>query len=355
MTITNPQTSPSRGGLIGWGVLLIVVGAMLSVFLLGSAVAYLGIIEQDLLTASTPSVRRQATPKAPPVDATAVVGAIALVAAAGGFLWTGIASCLGRRWVRPIVMIGSVSLMVVGLIAVVTTLLSIPHLMDRVNERFWEPRGGTSPIPGAVLSVILIRLSLSAIFMILVPWLMYLFYASGRTREALDVLDPRVLWTDRMPVAALGWTLFVGVIGIFLLASARMPILPTFGTLLTGAGAIIAACVLGGGLVWAATLCFRGERAGWATAFVLLVVTRGITAVYYWIGGAPVSPGAKTAEDVQNLWARHGALVPEWLPAIMATFDTLLVIIFGLYVGRYFVRRDGARVLESKPTATGAP
>jgi hypothetical protein len=343
-----------RGGLIAWGVVLIVLGTILSLFLIGSLVGYLGLVEQDLLGAPAAGQRRGgARPAAPQLDFLAGIGIVAMALVTAGLLWTGIASCLGRRWVRPVIMIFCVAIIVTGLMEVVTTLLSIPHLLERVDERFFQQRAAV-PTSGAVLTVILIRLGLSAAFMVVLPWFMFRFYASDRTRSALDELDPRRLWTDRLPVAALGWTCFAGFVGLFLLASAKKPILPAFGTLLTGTSAVVVSCVLGVALVWSATLCFRGERAGWATSFVLLVVARLATAVYFWMGGAPVNPAATTAEEVQLLWNRNGALVPEWLPALMATLDSVVVALFGLYVARYF--RGGYRfgLLRDRSDATAA-
>ena len=100
-------------------------------------------------------------------------------------------------------MILSAAIIFTGLMQLVITLLSIPHVLERVDERFFQQRD-VVPTSGAVLTVILIRLGIAAAFMVVAPWFMFRFYASERTRTAMDELDPRRLWTDRLPVAALG-------------------------------------------------------------------------------------------------------------------------------------------------------
>lgn len=343
------RAAARRGGLIGWGVLLIVLGAILCVAIVITLLAYVGAVEQNLVGASAPRRSRSSNP--PRMELEVLLGFVILTVTGAGLLWTGIGSCLARRWVRPVVVIGSLLFLLLCLLASVAGLMVIPALLERVDESF--ARRSQGPTSGDVLAVAGIRFTILFGIGVFLPWLIFRFYSSPKTRQALDVLDPRRLWTDRCPLPVLGWAAFAGLSGVLLLLALFSPALPAFVVLLTGAPAVIVITILAIFLLWCALLCYRLDRLGWIVSFALLVLLRVSTVVFFWTGGSLADSGKSVVVPAINLSRRQVAeWVPDWIPITVGCLEILVVMGFGLYAARFFTSAYRVGLVRDKGDET---
>lgn len=320
---------------------MIVIGAIVCAAIAIGFLFFAGALEQNLLGSAAQRKRAGSPPR---LELEALIGLIVLAIIGAGLLWTGIGSCLARRWVRPIVVIASVIVLLACLLGIVANLLLLPALLARVDEAL--VRRSQGPTSGTVLTVVGIRMAIIFGVGVLLPWLMYRFYLGDKTRRALDVLDQRRLWTDRCPLPVLGWSAFVALMSVLLLLALVSPNLPAFVVVLTGAPAIIAITILAIGLLWSASLCYRLDRLGWIVSFVLLLLMRASTAVLYWSGSGSQTDGGSPA---MTIWGRQAAeIAGDWLPAVMASLEALVVLGFGLYVAKFFAQEYRTGIIRAR-------
>jgi hypothetical protein len=333
-----------HGGLVGWGVLLIVLGTLLCLSVVTEIFASAAAMEEHMLQPPTDVVRQRTVPSHDAdVDAVLIIGMVVAGAAGTGLLWTGIASCVARRWVRPIVMIFSMLTLIVVLLGVVANLLSLPELLKRVDETTLTRHRG--PTSGAVLSIECLQLAVVLGVGVVLPWIIFRFYASAQTRQALKILDARPSWTDRCPIPILGWAIFVGLMGISMLLNLFHPAVPAFTVVVMGSGAIIAGSIIGVALLWSALLCYRMDRLGWMVSLFILAILRISTATYYWTGGEP-------ADILQAaFWHEHQNVVPHWVIAVMSTVEACALIGYGVFVERYFKAKYQVGLISSGSAA----
>ena len=324
------DVSPRRAGLVAWGVVLVVLGAIAGVCVILAVAAYGGALNAFMAGAG----RRGRPPSVPVLDALTLLGLFLLTAIAVGGVWTGIASCQARRWVRPIVMIASVAVGTFWLIQAVGDLLLLPTLLDKLSQATFERQRHELPSLGTVLGVQTLRVGLMLGLGVVVPWMAYRFYASPQTVDLLDRTDAHLRWTDRLPVGTLGWTLLSGLVGVSLLLSLTRPTLTAFVVVLRGQEAIIGLSVLGILLLWAAVMCYRGERTGWIVSLVLLIALRASLTYYLAAVGTPYDLLPATPTNAAG--ERAESVVPAWHPAVMAGLELAAIALLGLRVARQF-------------------
>jgi MFS family permease len=238
-----------KGGLIGWGVVLIVLGAL-----------------SGCLTLAIPLALATAGMAPSPRPANYIAGMIISIVLYGGttavLLTLGIGSVRCRRWVRPLVMILATAAIVAGVSALITIALLLPHLGDMA--------AGTPQ--QQVLIGGIIGLAILAVLLIALPAWMLVFYRSEDTRATLNYFDPQPRWTDRMPTHVLGWSLGVVLSALLLIPVHFQPGIAAFGTLISGPVAHVAVAAVWIGLLVSGWLCLRQRRVGWAISMTLVLV-----------------------------------------------------------------------------------
>ena len=137
-----------------------------------------------------------------------VTGLLYYCIAAVVLIWTGVGSCTGKRWVRPIVLIGSVASIYFGIGTVIGT-LAVFLITSHTRS---TPATSSS----FFLMGILIAVGFEALVLLVLPSAMFWFYIKAQTREVLQSLDltPRH-WTDGIPVPLLGWAIAWFVFGLY--------------------------------------------------------------------------------------------------------------------------------------------
>jgi hypothetical protein len=142
---------------------------------------------------------------------------------------------------------------------------------------------GTPPLPAAAyIAIAIFTTAISLLIYIVLPVLLVWFYRSQDVRRTLEYYDPAARWTDRCPIPVLGmsmWSL-LGCAGCMM--SGVYLMVPVFGTILTGVGAVVALLAVAATFAISAVLIFRLRIVGcwmnvaltallWASAVITFV------------------------------------------------------------------------------------
>lgn len=252
----QPAFRGRKGGLIGFGVVLIIMGAFCG---LGAAMIPFVLFMASL--APPGSVPQQ--------DVRGMImGGIMYALLAALFVTTGIGSIRCRRWVRPIMQIVAWTWLATGVASMAMMLLLLPQMA--------VPPGaaGTAPpnLPaGFMYGILAITLLFLSIFYIGLPALLAWFYRRADVQQTLDFYDPGPAWTDRCPTAVLGLSLGMWLAAAMTLFSLLYNFMPFFGFLLTGWSAAVALVVTALLTAYAAWASFQCRPAGWWASTLILV------------------------------------------------------------------------------------
>jgi hypothetical protein len=343
-------TATRRGGLMAWGIVLIAIGALAAIVLLVGVFIWLSDVETSL--AQTPAAARARAsaarrsgatpaPRPPTITAATAAGMLMALAAAASMVWVGIASCLARRWVRPVVVAVSGIVVAFGLMNFLGMWLTLPGLLDAMRTP--GTRGPAAMNPLTFVLMFAIRAAVVLAVGACVPYLLLRYYRDPRTAQLLDYLDPRITWLDRRPIPVLAWAMLCALMALSTAVRLAQPVLPAFTTVLRGAPAIIGLSVIAVLLAWGTWLCVRVDRFGWMLTFLVLVALRVSTAMFLWTGGAVADlsfdggGGAAAATAAGSMTrASRPALPADWVPQVLTTVELLALAAFGLYVARFF-------------------
>ncbi|MDB6126979.1 MAG: hypothetical protein JWM35_875, partial [Verrucomicrobia bacterium] len=239
----QPAYKNRRAGLIVFGVLEILLGAMCGLFIplviFGQAMA----------------ARHQGAAKVPSLlPVVLVYGFIAIV-----FVTLGIGSVRCRRWARAL-------LLCIGWIGLCVGIFSLPVMwfaLDGLGQQLAAQ--GRSVPPGVLVFVKIFAAATSLLIYILIPGALVLFYRSRQVRLTCEALDPVPSWTDRCPIPVLCLCVLTafGSLSVFATLFMYGAAFPMFGTIVQGWAArllwIAVAAFMGG-----ATLgLFRLKRSTW--------------------------------------------------------------------------------------------
>ena len=273
--VTAPASASAPGdrsaGLILFGVLQLGVGAICALIALAVAAAM--------------STNPQAVSGAPSTAALAPTLVVYGVAA-GYFVSVGVGSIRRRRWARALSAAVGALWLLFGVVGAIVALLAIPKLLVLVppsQEKLFV--GGTS--------------AFAAFFLVALPLAIFLFYKSDRTRETCELRDPRIRWTDRVPLPVLALIILMGFASISLLIGLTNPVLPMMGTILSGGPAAIAMLALSGLCAFLTVQLYRLKESAWWT-LVLLQVIGGIIAAV-----------TLARIDINEVYRQTGLLTPQ--------------------------------------------
>src|SRR5260221_9520661 len=114
-----------RGGLITYGVISIVIGAMAGCM---AAMMPIALMTMRMTPMRTPGATTKVAIAAPPPLATRMIVEGMLVYLVGSlfFIWLGIASCKCRRWVRPVILSLTWPVLIIGSLAMGMMAFLIP-------------------------------------------------------------------------------------------------------------------------------------------------------------------------------------------------------------------------------------
>jgi hypothetical protein len=175
-------------------------------------------------------------------------------------VWLGIGSLLCKRWARVLLLIGSWSLLLGGIISIAFFILFARDIYP-----------ATMPDSIALFSMVFTLLIL-AIFAIALPLTMVLFYGSSNVKATCMARDPHTRWTDTCPLPVLATSLWLGLssLSVLIIPVIYRSVLPCFGILIRGTPATLMLMVgmaLGFYLTWAT---YRLKMSAW---WIMLLVS----------------------------------------------------------------------------------
>lgn len=253
-----------RGGLLASGIILILSGGLVAL-----------VIPLVLLGAV---MTRKATGSAMPVGSY-FLSIITYSFLAVLLVTLGIGSIQVRRWARALVLIVSSVWLAGGILVTVliTAILPASFMMGVRQSASMNPNA-PSP-PAALIAVILtFIIVLFAVFLIVLPLALVLFYPTNNVAETFHHRDPQQRWTDRCPLPVLAISLlFACASPYYLFMTFTTPLFPFFGRYLTGVPGGIGCALLSGLDAYLAFSLFRLQLAGWWIA-VGSIVLRSVSA-----------------------------------------------------------------------------
>jgi len=250
-----------HGGLIGFGILVILIGCVCALFV------PLMILAQTMSARTTGSVH----PMPSMVPVVMVYAVLAVV-----FISLGIGSTMARRWARALLLILASAWLVTGIFMDFVMAVFLPKVFAHI------PAGG-EPMPDATRAVMTIfMLGVFSVVFVILPGLLVLFYRSPHVKATCEARDPVTRWTDAcpLPVLALSFFLGYGAVWMIFMLTTYHSVMPFFGRLLSG--------VPGGTLIllhialwiYCAWAIYHLKPAGWwivLIAFGVLLVSSVLT------------------------------------------------------------------------------
>ena len=198
----------------------------------------------------------------------------------------GIGSIRKRRWARALALVVSWIWLISGVISGAMLILVMPHIMVLV------------PVSAARMVTVFIT-ALVAFFYIILPFVFILFYGREDVRATVETNDTKVRWTDRAPLPVLGVSLVLAFGAVVLIANAARPVIPLFGTVLTGAPATLTVLALAALFAFVAVQLYRLKESAWWTLVLLQL-----------IGGAFAAVTLARA-DMNRVYEQMGVMTPQ--------------------------------------------
>ncbi|MGD1017806.1 MAG: hypothetical protein ABSA12_00665 [Verrucomicrobiia bacterium] len=210
-----------HGGLIGFGILVILIGCLCALFV---PLMILGQMMAAKTTGATTNLRTML----PAVMVYAVMSVV--------FIWLGIGSTMARRWARAL-------LLILGWVWLLTGVLMEFFMAIFLPKAFAHVPSGGQPMSQATQAVaIIVALGFVSVMFVVLPGLLVLFYRSPHVKATCQARDPVTRWTDAcpLPVLALSLLLAYGAVWMALMMLVYNSVMPFFGLLVSGLpGAIV--------------------------------------------------------------------------------------------------------------------
>lgn len=322
-----PDYQDRRGGLIGFGICVILLGVFFALMVPISLLGQFAVARQS-------GGAMNAAVVAP--------GLLLFTALAGGCVCLGVGSIQAKRWARALLLIFGWFWLCVGVAA---TVIAVPTLR---SMDFAAHSGGQQLPPGAENVAKTIAFGLLVLMYLVVPIVLICFYGSRNVRLTCEHRDPVERWTDRCPLPVLACCLLQVYGGVSTLLSAPSGALPLAGEMLAGPAAWIFLSAIAAFLFYAAVGFYRLRHRIWLVYTVVMTIL-GISGLasfaqvnlvdYYRATG--LTP--EQLAQVQNSPFAQGKTL-LWLIA------TALALYLGylLYLRKYFVAaREDDAVSES--------
>ncbi len=212
-------------GLLIFGILTVLGGV-----LCGLMVLFLGF---SLSLPSRPGVPAQSLQMLLPAMAIYSLAAV-------GCIWLGVGSIMKRRWARALLLIGSWSGLIVGVISFIFIGISLPEIQKTMRASMPEASPALQMVPLIIMGVTML------IFYVLLPGSWLLFYRGRNVKATCEHYDSVIRWTDHCPLPVLGLAVWLGisVVSCFVMVFGNVAVLPFFGMFIYGTPAIAATAVL---------------------------------------------------------------------------------------------------------------
>jgi len=242
-----------HGGLIGFGILVTIIGCFCALFvpmmILGQAIS--------ARTTGTASDPRMMLP-----------GMLMYAALAVVFIWLGIGSTMARRWARALLLILAWTWLLTGVLMMFFMAVFLPKAFANM------PSGGHPMSDAAQAVVIIFTLGFTGVLFVILPGVLVLFYRSPHVKATCEARDPVVRWTDACPLPVLALSLFLayGAFWMVVMMLLYRAVMPFFGYLLSGLPGGILMLALTALWVYCTWATYHLKSAGWWIVLITFAV-----------------------------------------------------------------------------------
>ncbi|HTS19462.1 MAG TPA: hypothetical protein VMP11_17940 [Verrucomicrobiae bacterium] len=304
-------------GLIGFGVLVILIGCACAV-----------LVPLMIVGQTMSATRNGASPEFRPIlPAILMYAGLAVL-----FVSLGIGSTMARRWARALLLILSWAWLIVGVLTMLAMAIFLPAAFVRVPSS-----GG----PAAMVVVMLFMLGFLSVFFLILPGILLLFYRSPHVKATCEARDPVPRWTDAcpLPVLALSLLFVYGAVWMGVILLCYRGVMPFFGYLCSGlpGGALILLLIA----VWlyCAWATYHLNPTGWWTAFAaiaLLLISTVLT--FSRVDLMEVYRQMGYSERQIELLQRYNYFTNQNMLVFIA-ISSMPFLVYLLFVKRYFRQR----------------
>jgi len=246
--VSSPDYRDRQAGLIIFGIILVLMGGLC---FLAIPMMFLGVAMSSRTIGAEAISMQMVLP-----------GAFMYAGVAVAMIWLGIGSIVCRRWARTLILIGAALWLVGGSEGFIVSMLMYPQML--------EASPTSASVPPVMMNVIMaISMSINAVIFVVIPLVLTLFYKSPHVKATCEARDPKVRWTDTRPLPILALAVILGMSVFVMPMGCINPVLPFFGTYLTGLPAVAVLLALSFGYGYAAISTFKLKIAGWWTALML--------------------------------------------------------------------------------------
>jgi hypothetical protein len=319
-TVQSSGFKDMKTGLLVFGILEIICGVFCALTI---PFMIVGMIASAFLDDSTAAGLRPTM---------MIPGVLFYLVGAVWFIWMGIGSIKARRWARALLLVTSWIWLVGGIVGLITLLLFMPDMFEKIGENEQMPAGAAIFMKYAMIGFM-------AVFYVIIPVVLVLFYGNKNVKATCEFRDPQVRWTDKCPLPVLALSLIFGFwAGSILFMGFYGFAIPFFGFILSGVGGAAAGLVvmlLSGYIAWGT---YRLNIKAWWGA-VLLIVGWAVSASITFSRVSMLDYYEKMNFPEQQLDAIKQYSIPQGYT--MALFAGLWLVGFLgylLYTRRYFVR-----------------
>jgi hypothetical protein len=319
-----------RGGLIAFGILQIILGLICA------------LIVPFMVLGTRMSAGVSPNASVPQPDTRMMIPMLLFyLLLAVWLIWMGIGSVMARRWARALVLVVSWLWLIVGVMAMASMVFIMPGMYTQMNR--------TGQMPDAMMAIFkAVMFGFLAVFYVIIPAVLVLFYGSRHVRATCESRDPTVRWTDRCPLPVLAlslmavfWACCLPTIGIYGWT------LPFFGLIVTGAAGAVVALVSIVLLVYVAWGTYRLDIKAWWCA-VAMVIAWGLSA-----GMTFSRASLMEFYEKMNFPAQQMELMKQMMPSGSAWMFLLMgawgILLLGylIYTKRFFDQRARTGAITS--------
>jgi hypothetical protein len=231
-TAPSPQYRDRSTGLMIFGVMQIILG-----LLAGLMVPMVGLISMFSRLGPGGTMR--------PMQFLSAIASYAFIAVT--LLTLGIGSVRMRRWARALTLVLSWYWMITGILITVLLTAMLPVMMRSILQAQQRAAGQTQEMSAGIMAVVLtIIIVFAAMFLVVVPIALVIFYSRQDVADTCRFRDPVERWTDRAPLPVLGASVVLAIQSLYLLSAAlAAPMFPFFGRYLTGTPAVVCFLMFG--------------------------------------------------------------------------------------------------------------
>ena len=244
-----------KTGLVIFGIIHIIIGALCALFMLFSIVGAIAVRTLGEGAFSSMSIGQL------------MLVVLLYLLLAVWFVWMGIGSIQARKWARALILITSWLWLISGVIGLIFIFLFMPDIFG--------PMVMGEEIPKEIAVVVQsIVMAFMAFIFIIIPGAFVLFYSSRHVKATCEQRDPQVRWTDKAPLPVITLSSLWGC------AAISMPLLafyqwtvPFFGFVLSGIPGAVVVLIYALLFAYTAWGTYKLQIAAWWCGFVLTIAS----------------------------------------------------------------------------------